>query len=175
MTTDEGRELGWDERIEDPDEGDYVLFPDGIYPFTVHHIEKGRHPGSKKLPPCNMVTVFIEFDGGPQLGTNTVQHKLFLHTKTTGLISQFFKGIGLRKSGEPLVLDWNKPVGKRGYAKLGQREYDGKMYQDIKKFIEPSDWPEQTLYDRPAYTPPQNTNQPPQPPAQQFEGGEPPF
>jgi hypothetical protein len=152
---EEGRELGWDEEIETPDEGDFVVFPNGIYPFVIHHIERGRHTGSTKLPPCNMVTVHIEFDGGELLGTNTVKHKLFLHTKTTGLLSQYFRGTGLRKHGDPLVLDWNATVGKRGYAQLGIREYEGKEYQDIKKFIDPEDWP----------TPPMQTQQPANPDA----------
>ncbi|MBN1518160.1 DUF669 domain-containing protein [Candidatus Sumerlaeota bacterium] len=139
----EEREYGWDETIENPDEGDFVIFPEGVYPFVVKHFERGRHTGSDKLPPCNMATVHIEFDGG-QLGTTTVKHKLFLHSKTTGLLAQFFRGIGLRKKGDPLKFNWNAVPGCRGFAKLGVRKYKGNDFQDIKSFVDPENQPAET-------------------------------
>lgn len=140
---DQGRELGWDERVDQPDEGGFTMLPDGIYPFKVLSFERSRHEGSEKLPACNSAIVSIEFDGGPQLGTTSVKHTLFLHTKTTGLLSQFFRGIGLRKHGDPLVLNWGAISGRQGYAKLGKRTYDGREFQDIKNFLYPEDWPAQ--------------------------------
>jgi len=144
--TGEGRELGWDERITAPSEGGFVVFPDGIYPFTVLNFERGRHTGSDKLPPCNMMTANIEFNGGPQLGTTIVKHKLFLHTKETiiGLLSQFFRGVGLRKHGDDLELNWAAAEGRTGFAKLGKRVFEGRDYQDIKKFIDPEEQPTRT-------------------------------
>jgi len=137
------REYGWDEEIEDPDEGGFTILPEGTYPFVVKFYERGRHQGSDKLPPCNMATVHIEFDGGPQLGTTIVKHRLFLHTKTTGLLAQFFRGVGLRKSGDPLKLNWNAVSGCRGYANLTVRKYNEKEYQEIKKFLDREEWPNQ--------------------------------
>jgi hypothetical protein len=147
MTTEPGRELGWDERIDEPDEGDFTIFPDGIYPFTIIAFERGRHTGSTKLPACNKAILSIEFDGGQILGTTVVKHNLFLHTKNTGLLAQFFRGIGLRKHGDPIIQQWDAVPGRKGYAKLGKRSYDGKDYPDIKKFIDPEDWPGQTPTD----------------------------
>ncbi|MHC4195961.1 MAG: hypothetical protein ACYSQZ_08480, partial [Planctomycetota bacterium] len=125
-----------------------------IYPFTIHHMERGRHTGSDRLPPCNKATVFIEFDGGPQLGITTVKHQLFLHTKVTGLLAQFFRAIGLRKHGDPLVLNWNAIPGRKGYAKLGKRKHEDRWYPKVKEFLDPEDRPVQ------AATPPAQPAQP---------------
>ncbi len=46
------RELGWNDTImKDADE--YVILPAGDYDFVVESLERGRHEGSEKLPPCN--------------------------------------------------------------------------------------------------------------------------
>lgn len=132
--TQEEREYGWDEpAIEKPEEGEFKLLPDGVYPFVVATFERGRHTGSEKLPPCNMATIHLRVNGGEH-GEVTVQHKLFLHSKTQGLLSQFFKGIGHRKEGEPLVMNWSKVPGSSGYVKLGKRTYNGREFQDVKGF-----------------------------------------
>lgn len=178
MTQDQGQVLGWDSKIDNPDEGDFTLFPDGIYPFSVTKFERGRHEASDNLPECPMAKVYLEFDGGPQLGTTTVMHRLFLHTKTQGMLAQFFKGIGLRKHGEPLVLDWNAIHGRKGYAKLGTRKYNNEDYQKIKKFIPPEDWPTTTpaqVVQQPAQPAPLAQPVQPAPPVQQPPEGAPPF
>jgi len=47
----EERELGWEDIIsKDADEYEYALLPEGDYNFTVESFERGRHPGSEKLP-----------------------------------------------------------------------------------------------------------------------------
>jgi hypothetical protein len=143
---DENREYGWDERIEGKgaDDGSFTIFPDGIYPFTVIDFERSRYEGSEKLPACNMAIVKMQFEGGPQLGKTTVQHRIFLHTKTKGLIAQFFRGLNLRKHDDDIALgDFSRIKGCRGFARLGKRTFDGKEYQDIKRFIEPEEWPQQ--------------------------------
>ena len=47
------RELGWDESIEN-DGPEFVLLPDGEYPFRVEGLERKRFNGSDKLPACPM-------------------------------------------------------------------------------------------------------------------------
>ena len=99
------RSLDWDEKIDEPDKGP-PIFPDGNYPFTVLNFERSRYEGGDKIPACPMAILILEFDGG-QLGTSTIKHNLLLHTKVKGILAQFFKGIGLRKHGEPLVLNFD--------------------------------------------------------------------
>ena len=50
-----GRELDWDDSIEK--DSDYVLLPEGDYEFVVESVERARHPGSDKIPPCNKAIV----------------------------------------------------------------------------------------------------------------------
>lgn len=137
MTT-EGRELGWDDTIQN-DGPEYVVLPEGDYNFEIIDFERGRHNGSDKLPPCNKATVHIKIEA-PQ-GTAIIKHNLFLHSTTEGLLCAFFTGIGQRKKGEQLKMNWNAVVGARGRAKVGIRKYEGKEYNEIKKFYEPEEKP----------------------------------
>ncbi|MDD4377194.1 MAG: DUF669 domain-containing protein [Eubacteriales bacterium] len=142
----EDRELEWDDFVEN-DSPDFVLLPDGDYDFQVLDFERGRHPGSEKLPPCNKAIVHIKVEG-PQ-GVAIIRHQLFLHTKTEGMLCAFFTGIGMRKKGEKVQMNWNAVVGAKGRAKIGIRVYkkDGeeRKYNEIKKFYEPTDAPAPTI------------------------------
>ena len=78
------RELDWNDEIEK--DSDFTLLPEGDYDFTVESFERGRHPGSDKLPACNKAI-------------------LKLHTKTEGMISAFFTAIGQKKKGEKVKMN----------------------------------------------------------------------
>ncbi len=136
------RELGWDDQIEN-DGPEFVTLPEGDYDFEVTSFERGRHNGSDKLPACNKAIVSIKIEG-PQ-GIFTIQHNLFLHSKTEGLLCAFFTAIGQRKKGEKLKMNWNQVIGSKGRAKVGVKKwtYEGKEYEgnEIKKFYEPSESP----------------------------------
>lgn len=134
------REFGWDDVIEN-DGGEWVVLPDGEYPFTVKSFERKRFNGSAKLPPCNQAELTIEIDGG-SLGKTTVQHSLFLHSKTEGLLCAFFTAIGHRKHGEPLRMNWQAVPGATGRCKVYVDKWegrDGKEHESnkIQKFIAP--------------------------------------
>lgn len=137
------REFGWDDEIEH-DSPEFVLLPDGDYDFEVTEFERGRHPGSAKLPACNKAVVSIRIEGAE--GVSTIKHQLFLHTKTEGLLCDFFAGIGQRRKGEKVTMNWSQVVGSKGRAKVGSRKFtadDGKelVFNEIKKFYELSDKP----------------------------------
>ena len=70
-------------------------------------------------------------------GETIIRHQLFLHTKTEGLLCAFFTGIGQRKKGEKLKMNWAMVPGSRGRCRVGIREYNGKTFNEIKKFYEP--------------------------------------
>ena len=76
---DEGRELAWDGEIENDGSG-WTLLPPGEYPFRVVGFKRGRHPGSPKLPACNMAIVTL--DVGDADTSSTIENRLFLHSKT---------------------------------------------------------------------------------------------
>ena len=104
----EERELGWDDTIEKESAG-FIILPEGDYEFKVLEFQRARHEGSEKLPPCNkaVITLVVETPEGEA----HIRHNLFLHSRTEGMISAFFIGIGLKKHGEPLKMDWSKGQG----------------------------------------------------------------
>jgi hypothetical protein len=130
------RELGWDDQIEN-DGSDFVLLPEGDYNFEVVSFERGRHNGSDKLPPCNKATVNIKVKGAE--GETVIKHNLFLHSKTEGMLCAFFTAIGQRKHGEKVTMNWNAVPGSVGRCKVGIKKYEGKEYNEIKKFYEPAE------------------------------------
>ncbi|MEG1185918.1 MAG: DUF669 domain-containing protein [Eubacterium sp.] len=137
--TQEGHEFGWDDTIE-KDSPDFILLPDGDYDFEVTAFERARHNGSDKLPPCAKAVVHIKIEI-PE-GVNIIRHQLFLHSITEGMLCAFFMGIGQRKKGEKLKMNWNQVVGSKGRAKIGTRNFvndkgDLKNFNEIKKFYEP--------------------------------------
>lgn len=137
----EDRELAWDDPIEN-DSPDFVLLPEGDYDFVVTEFERQRHGGSAKLPPCNKAVVSLKFEG--KGGVAIVKHNLFLHTITEGMLCSFFVGIGQRKKGEKLTMNWSTVVGSTGRAKLSIRKWtndsgEEKIFNDVKKFYEPDE------------------------------------
>lgn len=140
MVTDTGRELGWNDEIEN-DGSDFVLLPAGEYPFRVTGFERARFapkPGAK-IPACPTAKLAIEIDG-----QTTLTHNLYLHTKCEGLLCQFFRAIGARKHGERIVMDWGKVVGASGHCVVDVRDWTGragetKQSNEIKKFLDPED------------------------------------
>ena len=138
--TEVSREIGWDDVIE-KDGPDFVLLPDGDYPFRVTKLERARFQGSAKLPPCNMAILTITVDGGEK-GASIVTHRLYLHTKTEGLLCSFFESIGQRKHGEPLRPRWGDVTGSTGHCRLGIHEFTKKdgsagRSNEIVRFLPP--------------------------------------
>jgi len=115
MAEEVGRELGWEDPIEN-DGPDFTILPEGDYDFEVLSFERGRHTGSDKLPACNKAVLKIKLTG-PE-GTTTLDHNLFLHTKTEGILCAFFNSIGQRKHGEKMTMNWGKVVGAKGRCKV---------------------------------------------------------
>ena len=139
--SDMERELGWEDSIEH-DGPDFEVLPEGDYDFEITGLERGRHPGSEKLPPCNKAIVSIKVKG--EKGQTTIKHQLFLHTKTEGLLCAFFIGIGTRKHGEKFTMNWPKVVGSKGRCKVYVDKWtnkDGKELTSnkISKFYEPEE------------------------------------
>ena len=137
-----GTELGWNDTIQNDGEG-FQILPEGEYAFQITGFERARHSGSDKLPPCNKAIVSVKVTG--EAGSTTLKHNLFLHTKTEGLLCEFFRGVGQRKHGEPLTMDWNKVIGATGRCKLTVRQWtknDGSTAGSNEiKFLDPDDKP----------------------------------
>lgn len=137
----EERELQWDDVIE-KDANEYVLLREGDYDFTVESFDRARHGGSDKLPPCNKAVLKIRIDS--EQGTAYINHNLFMHTITEGMLSAFFTSIGQKKKGEPQRMDWGRVPGSSGKAKVGIRTYNDKngekrQVNEIKRFYPKED------------------------------------
>lgn len=135
MAENKGREFSWDDEIVADDE--FIILPEGDYRFRVEGVERARHPGSEKLPPCPKAIVSIRVFS--DRGEVVLKHNLFLHSITESMLSQFFTSIGMKKKGEPLKMDFKGVIGKEGKLKVGLREYKGNQYNDIKRFYRPED------------------------------------
>jgi len=137
MTQNIEREFGWDDTIQNDGGSEFVLLPEGDYNFTVKKFERARFAGSEKMPACNQAKLEITVHS-PEHGDVVVFHNLFLHSKTEGLLSNFFAGIGQKKKGEPLRMNWNTVIGAKGKLKLGLRNYKSKgedrTANEIKRF-----------------------------------------
>jgi len=139
--SDEGREFSWDDQIEN-DGPDFVVLPEGDYDFEVVTFERARHNGSDKLPPCNKAIVHIKIQGSQ--GETTIKHNLFLHSITEGMLCAFFTGIGQRKKGEKVTMNWNAVVGAKGRCRVGVRKWTSDKgnemtNNEIKKFYDPGE------------------------------------
>ncbi len=137
----EGRELGWNDSIENDGES-YVTLPKARYPFRVTKFERARYAGSTKIPPCNQANITIQLDGGEH-GTATITEKLKLHSVMEWLLCQFFTCIGDRVSGERLVMNWDQVVGKTGWADVSVRTYkddsgNEKTINQVDEWVAPS-------------------------------------
>lgn len=135
------REFGWNDTIQN--DSTFEVLPEGDYDFAVEKFERGRHNGSDKLPPCNKAILTIKVSNGQK--STTLEHNLFLHTKTEGMLCQFFTAIGQRRHGESLQMDWNRVIGAKGRCKLTIREWTSnktgeKMQSNqISRFYEPAE------------------------------------
>lgn len=191
MSQEIERELGWEDEIE-KEGGSFVLLPPGDYNFTVSKFERGRFQGSDKMPPCNQAKLEITIHS-PEHGDVTIFHNLMLHTKTEGFLSNFFTGIGQKKKGERLRMNWNMVIGAKGRCKVIENKYMSKgeervnnqidtfyPYEDYLKhsgsggaYQQPTQGYQQQNYQQPQYQQP--TQQPTQQPMQQtpFPTGQP--
>ncbi len=129
--------MNWDDAIES-DGQELVLLPEGDYTFTVTGFERGRFPGSAKIPPCNKasLTLSIDNDQGPAI----VRVDLIRYRTLEWKIAAFFRCIGQKKHGEKVTMDWSRVQGARGRAHLRPRTYirDGEERQvnDVDRFYD---------------------------------------
>ena len=129
--------MDWGDTIEN-DGQEFIILPEGDYTFTVTNFERGRFPGSAKIPACNKATLTIQIDNDK--GRATARFDLILYRTLEWKIAAFFRCIGQKKHGEKVAMDWNKVVGARGKAHIKPRSYtkDGEERQvnDVERFLD---------------------------------------
>lgn len=133
---DEGRELGWDEEIQN-DGADFEPIPSGDYDFIIDHIERGRSKGSAKLPPCNMAIVYFRVQDRDR--EVTLRGNYILHTRLEWKLSELFCSVGLKKKGEKASMKWSALPGLSGRMKVDlvpRNDDSSKMTNEIVKLYE---------------------------------------
>lgn len=133
------RELNWDDEITK--DTNFIELPEGDYDFTIDHYERSRSRGSDKLPPSNMAIVFfnVRTPDGEEV---QIRENYILHTKLEWKLSELFCGVGLKKKGEPLHMNWNALPGLTGRAKItldSDRNDPSKKYNHIGKLYPKED------------------------------------
>lgn len=116
-------EIGWDDPIS-ADGEQFITLEEGDYDFTVTGFERGRFPGSAKIPACNKAVLTLTVSTVE--GTANVKYDLILWSSLEWKISAFFRAIGQKKNGEAFVPRWNQVVGAGGRAHFKPRKYTNK-------------------------------------------------
>ena len=104
-------ELDWDAEIKDDSNG-FTPLPDGWYIGRVLSVERARHNGSEKLPPCPKAIVKLLLEERPGK-TRIITHNLYLHSSVERRLSAFFRAIGQKQKGERIRMDWSSVPGSR--------------------------------------------------------------
>jgi len=132
---DEGRELGWEDEIND----EFVELAPGKYSFTVSKLARGRHSGTDWMPACNKVDLELSITDPATGVVFNVKDTLHLHTKGKWKICKFFEAIGLKKKGDPLKMSWNI-IGKTGWCETVLKEGSrGGKFVNISKYLPAED------------------------------------
>lgn len=138
MDTNQNMIMDWNDAIVE-DGQEFITLEEGDYNFVVTSFERGRFPGSAKIPACNKATITLAVET-PE-GRASVKFDLILYRTLEWRISSFFRCIGQKKHGERLVMDWNKVIGSRGRAHFKPRTYtnsygEEKTANDVDRFID---------------------------------------
>lgn len=139
MTNRNEMTMDWNDSIEN-DGQEFIILPEGDYNFIVADFERGRFPGSAKIPACNKAALTLQVNTAD--GVATIKTDLILYRSLEWRLSAFFRCIGQKKHGERLTMNWNTVVGSRGRAHFKPRNYtdrDGNQRQanDVDRFY---DW-----------------------------------
>lgn len=130
-------EIGWNDQIA-AENGEFIILDEGDYDFTVTAFERGRFPGSAKIRACGKAVLTLTVQT-PE-GEANVKYDLILWSSLEWKISEFFRAIGQKKSGEAFIPRWGEVVGSKGRAHFKPRKYmkDGEERQvnDVSKFYD---------------------------------------
>ena len=128
--------FSWDSKVDTTiDKPEYTPLEAGVYNFTVAKFERKRFNGSTKMKPCPMAELQLVCSNGEQEGTVFV--RLYLCVQQVWKITHLFRCCALipDEGNTDADFPWDKIVGAHGMAKIKQREYNGKIYNDVDEFL----------------------------------------
>lgn len=129
----------WNSTISNTAEetNEYKPLPEGDYEFVINAVTKKMFNGSAKMPACPQASIEIHVDDPNTGRTVPVFSNLFLCSSQEWKLAQFFKSIGVMSADDKqLRMRWDIE-GEKGVCHIAPREYNGKVYNDIKKWLLP--------------------------------------
>lgn len=132
----QAKALEWNATIKESSQVFVELVDKKQYFFEVKKVEQVKSNGSEKTPPHTQARVTLavyELDSLEYL--KDMFYNLPLLTTMEWKLSEFYEGIGLKQRDEPLIMDWNKVLGCKGVFVNEKREYNGKVYDNIKNIL----------------------------------------
>jgi len=129
----------WNSTISNTAEetNEYKPLPEGDYEFVINSVTKKMFNGSAKMPACPQASIEIHVDDPNTGRTVPVFSNLFLCSSQEWKLAQFFKSIGVMSADDKqLRMRWDIE-GEKGVCHIAPREYNGKVYNDIKKWVLP--------------------------------------
>lgn len=136
-----GQTLDWDATIVDFEDGggDFDPVKPGEYEFEVEGVERGQYNGGPKMGPCPMAKVRVRLLDAERKAV--VFTNFYMNSKVAWRISDFFKSVGMRErdadSHVPLKCDWPGTIGRHGRCKVTTRTYNGKIYNEVERWLKP--------------------------------------
>lgn len=128
--------LGWNDQIKESGQTFIQLVDKKQYLFEVRKVEQVRSNGTDKTPPHIQAKVTLAvYDLDSLQYLRDMFYNLPLLSTLEWKLSEFYEGIGLKQKDEPLNMDWNKVLGCKGVFVNEKREYDGKVYDNIKNIL----------------------------------------
>lgn len=128
----------WNSTISNAEEtNEYKPLPEGDYEFVINTVTKKMFNGSAKMPACPQASIEVHVDDPNTGRTVPVFSNLFLCSSQEWKLAQFFKSIGVMSADDKqLRMRWDIE-GEKGICHIAPREYNGKVYNDIKKWVLP--------------------------------------
>ena len=137
----EDKRIGWDYELTEEDTrggAEVVILPDGEYNAVIEKMERGQYAGSANIQASPMAVLYLAVDGG-DLGTARPKANVILNQKLAWKMDQLAISCGFWKKGEGRGrrMPWAEVQGCAVRVKLGHREYQGKTYQEVERFLPP--------------------------------------
>lgn len=137
----EDRALDWDSVVSYETKPPITILAPGEYHFFVQDATRQQHEAKAgaKMPSCPMAKLELMCSNGEQKAK--VFCNLFLTEKTLWKAITFFKCVGLIPEDAKITggLPWKEIIGCEGNCTVKNREYNGKTYNEVDRFLMPSE------------------------------------
>lgn len=136
----EAKFFKWDAEIT-ADTPEYVVLPEGDYPFQVQGLEKQTYQGDSEKIGRGCPMAVLKLVVGDDEQHTSVSDRLYLTTSMEWKLGSFFRAIGQKTHGKAYKMDWDKVVGKEGLCHVKVRTYVGndgqqKQTNQIDRYLE---------------------------------------